>query len=111
MPRPTLYRKEYAEIARRLCSNYAPSNPELADLLGVSPRTLTDWRARHPEFMAACSLGKEAANQRVVESLYNRAVGDFVEIEKKYTIGSSRRTEKVREYIPPDVSAGKWLPT
>jgi len=30
MPRPTLYRKEYAEIARRLCSNDAPSNPELA---------------------------------------------------------------------------------
>jgi hypothetical protein len=110
MSRPSLYRKEYAEIARRFCSNYAPSNPELADLLGISPRTLTDWRARHPEFTAACSLGKDAANQRVVESLYNRAVGYFVEIEKPYTIGGRRRREKVREYIPPDVSAEKfWL--
>jgi hypothetical protein len=94
MPRNSLYRKEYAEVGRRTRSNYAASNPELADLLGVSPRTLIDWRARHPEFTAACSLGREAANQPVVE---NGAVGFHVEVEKKYTIGGRRRTEKVHE--------------
>jgi hypothetical protein len=42
--------------------------------------------------------------------MYNRAVGYSVEVEKGYTIGGRRRREKVREHIPPDVSAGKfWL--
>ena len=42
--------------------------------------------------------------------MYNRAVGYSVEVEKTYTIGGRRRREKVREHIPPDVSAGKfWL--
>ncbi|MEO7424958.1 MAG: helix-turn-helix domain-containing protein, partial [Fibrobacteria bacterium] len=42
--RPTTYRPEYAEQARKLCRNGA-TDREIADILGVCVRTFYRWRA------------------------------------------------------------------
>lgn len=72
--RPTAYVPEYAAEAKELCDQGA-TNPELAHHFGVATRTITDWRNAHPEFREAVGLGKDAADERVVRSLYERALG------------------------------------
>jgi hypothetical protein len=51
---PSLYSPQYIEIARKVCSNFAATNAELADILGVSIPTIMRWKSQRPEFHAAC---------------------------------------------------------
>jgi hypothetical protein len=107
---PSLYSPRYIEIARKVCSNFAATNAELADILGVSIPTIMRWKSQHPEFRAACVAGKAAANERVVESLFARAVGYSYDAEKVFCSGGRIRRAKVREHLPPDVGAAiRWL--
>jgi hypothetical protein len=49
---------------------------EVARLLGVGgPTTIKRWRAAHAEFAEAFKVGKDLADERVVSSLYSRAIG------------------------------------
>lgn len=72
--RPTSYRPEYAEQVAKLCALGA-TDYELADFFGVDVRTIYRWRHSHPEFCQAQKVGKEAADERVERSLYQRAIG------------------------------------
>jgi hypothetical protein len=106
----SLYRPEYTEIARRACQTYAATDMELADLFGISTATVFNWKIRNPEFAAACAIGKAAANERVINALFHRAVGHFVQAEKVFVSGGRVRRVPVREYFPPDVGAIRlWL--
>jgi hypothetical protein len=56
------------------------------------------WKAHHQEFFDAFRVGRESSDERVVESLYHRAVG--------YTYKEGKR----QVHMPPDVGACKmWL--
>lgn len=70
------------------------------------------WQALHAEFLAAVRVGKEAADDRVERSLYQRAVGytfDTVTIFAPTTVRNAAVIEH-REHCPPDVGAQKlWL--
>lgn len=72
--RPSLYRPEYAEQAKKLCLLGA-TDQEMADFFGVALSTLNLWKLRHPEFSESLSEGKQVADARVVRSLYQQAVG------------------------------------
>jgi len=50
--RPTRYRPEQAELARKL-RRYGLIDREVADILDISPRTFYRWRGAHEEFAAA----------------------------------------------------------
>ncbi len=54
---------------------------EIAMVLGISTATLTAWKRRHPEFLAALKRGGLQADSDVVASLHKRAVGyEFTEV-------------------------------
>lgn len=72
--RPTKFRKEFIEQARKLCLIGA-TDDQVADFLGVDPRTIYRWKNENEEFCKALRVGKEEADARVVRSLYQRAVG------------------------------------
>ena len=72
--RPTLHRPEYNEQARNHCLLGA-TNPQLAELFDVSPRTIDSWIASIPEFGEAVRQGRAVANAQVARSLYERAIG------------------------------------
>lgn len=78
--RPTLYKPEYAELAR----NYALLGATLDDigpLLGVTPRAVKKWKVEHPEFAAAIEDGNQHADARVMGSLYQKCLaGDTTAI-------------------------------
>lgn len=104
--RPTAYKAEYVEQARKLCELGA-TDVELADFFKVSIRTISDWRVRHADFLQALNLGKEVADKRVTTSLYQRAMGYTFDAEKIFMPAGSKQPVRVayREHVPPDTTA------
>lgn len=107
--RPTDYKPEYAEQARKLCELGA-TDYELADFFSVNTVTIYRWRNVHEEFCNAVTCGKEAADQRVARSLYNRAVGYTYESEKVFNHQGEILRAPIAEHVPPDPGAAmNWL--
>lgn len=107
--RPTLYRPEYAEQAKGLCEKGA-TDMELADEFGVNVGTIYSWKHSQPEFFKALVDGKDACDDRVERSLYQRAVGYSFNSEKIYQFqGQIIRADTI-EHVPPDPGAQmSWL--
>jgi hypothetical protein len=59
--RPTLYRPENAELARKFCM-LGFTNETLAGFFGVARRTVDNWIATHPDFTDAVKRGRAAAD-------------------------------------------------
>src|SRR5215471_18710453 len=73
--RPTSYQPEYATVVEKLCLLGA-RDADLARAFDVSESTIDNWKAAHPEFLAALKAGRELADADVAHSLYRRALGD-----------------------------------
>ncbi len=107
--RPTAYKQEYAEQARKLCQLGA-TDIELADFLGVDTATIYRWRNTIPEFCEAVKVGKDACDDRVERSMYQRAVGYTFESEKVFQYQGQIVRASVREHVPPEPgSQMNWL--
>jgi len=107
--RPTVYRPEYAEQARKLYTKGA-TDVEVADFFGVTVVTLWRWRMSNDDFCKASRVGREAANERVVASLYHRAIGYTFQSEKIFQFQGDIIRAKTREHVPPDFpSMSFWL--
>lgn len=72
--RPTDYTDAHCEGARKLACLGA-TDTEIADFFGVDVRTVYRWKHTHDEFCQSLKDGKQAADDRVVRSLYHRAIG------------------------------------
>lgn len=108
--RDSLYQPEYAEQARKLCLLGA-TDQELADFFEVSVATIYNWKNAHPAFLEAIRAGKVKADAEVADSLYKRATGEHVEIQKlvKKEDGTFEAI-KYMQYLPGDPQAAlKWL--
>lgn len=108
--RPTRYKSEYVEQARKLCLLGA-IDKEIADFFGVSVATLNTWKTAHPEFLESLKAGKQIADANVAQSLYNRALG-YTTKETKIASFEGRITDTldVDKHYPPDpTSAIFWL--
>lgn len=111
--RPSDYRPEYNELARRYALLGA-TDVQMADFFGVTEKTLLSWKDKHPEFLQSIKGGKEAADARVAESLYHRALGYKCPETKAQWVqdGSGGRWEyaDLEKQYPPDTQAASlWL--
>jgi len=107
--RPTDYKPEYPEQARKLCKLGA-IDVELADFFGVTVQTIGNWKAAHEEFFAATKLGKDESDARVEKSLYHRALGYSHDAVKIMAVDGAVVREEYREHYPPDTTAAIfWL--
>lgn len=107
--RPTDYKPEFAEQAKKLCELGA-TDIELADFFEVDVRTIYRWRNSDEEFCQAVKAGKDSADDRVERALYQRAVGYTFESEKVFNYQGEIVRAPVREHVPPDAGAGfNWL--
>lgn len=107
--RPTSYRPEFTEQARKLCE-LGMTDQELARFFEVHVATIYRWQATIPEFCEALKVGKAPADDRVERSLYHRACGYTFASEKVFQFqGQIVRAETV-EHVPPDTTAAIfWL--
>ena len=107
--RSTLYKKEYARIAKSLALLGA-TDSEIADALGVCERTINNWKKSHKEFFAALKEGKIIADANVADSLYNRALGySHPELKVFNNMGEIVTFECEKHYPPDPTSAIFWL--
>lgn len=109
--RPSSYSDTYPKQAEKLCLLGA-TDQEIADFFEVSIRTLYQWKSVHPEFSQALKAGKEEADERVVRSLFQRAIG-YEQDEVKIFMPAGAKEPVYAPYrakIAPDVTAGIfWL--
>lgn len=108
---PTKYKPEYAEQARKYCLLTAATDEQLASFLGVSTKTIDNWKNRHPDFLQAVQEGKKIADANVAEGFYRRAVGiEFTEVTRELVGTELTVTKEVTKFIPPDAGAAlNWL--
>lgn len=114
--RPSSYRAEYAEQARKICLLGA-TDEFLANFFGISVATVNKWKEDHPDFSEALKDGKDRADAEVANSLYRRALGYSCDAVKIVTVSRSSDPAKpeqktvehdlvaYREHYPPDTTA------
>ena len=107
--RPTIYRDEYVDQARRLAL-LGLTNDEMAKFFGIGTATFDRWMAAHDVFRCAVNESKFIADGDVAQSLYKRAVGySHPDVHISNFQGEITVTDTVKHY-PPDTGAGVfWL--
>lgn len=108
--RPTKYLSVFDDHARKFCLLGA-TDKDLANFFNVSLRTINQWKKEHPSFKEALSEGKVVADANVAASLYKRATGTTVKIEKACIDKQGiPHVVAVTEELPGDVHAQRfWL--
>lgn len=109
--RPTEYKAEYVtrvlEMAERGATDF-----EIADSLGVSVRTLYRWKAEREDFRHSLKIAKDIADERVVRSLYQRAIGYEQDSIKIFMPAGSDKpviAEYVEKIAPDTTACIFWL--
>jgi len=108
--RPSLYREEFAEQARKPCLLGA-TDQELADFWGIAVSTLYLWKRDHAEFSEATIRGKILADAEVASKLFERAIGYQHGATKLYRNedGTVNRVEYQVHHAPDTQAASLWL--
>lgn len=107
--RPSSYRPEFAEQARKLCEMGA-TDWDLAQFFEVTTVTIWRWSQVHEEFCNALKAGKEAADERVARSLYHKAIGYSREAVKIMQYEGGVIEAPYVEHTAPDTTAAIfWL--
>lgn len=102
--RPSKFKPEFVEQARKLAALGA-TDRDAADFFAVNEATLHRWKHTHADFCEALKVGKEAADQRVEQSLYRKAVG-YTQDDIHFSSYEGVVTETPYvKHIPPDTTA------
>lgn len=109
MARPSKFNEQ---IKAKMLELYekGKTDQQVADIIGVSVRTIDNWKGKHPEFLQALKEMKQVADELVVASLFSRAVGYSHKEEQTFMYkGEVIVHENIKQY-PPDVTAAIfWL--
>lgn len=109
--RPSDYKPEYAKQAAKLCALGA-TDQEIADFFEVDVRTIHNWKHAHEEFFHSIKTAKEAADERVERSLFQKAIGYEQDEVKIFMPGGADKPvyAPFRAKIAPDTTAAIfWL--
>lgn len=107
--RPSKYKSEFAEQARKLCLLGA-TDEELADFFEVSSDTIHEWKKVHNEFSESIKKGKIQADSEIADKLYHRASGyEHQEDDIRAVNGEIVITPTIKHYPPDTTAAIFWL--
>ncbi|MFW0776344.1 MAG: hypothetical protein ACN2B6_01310 [Rickettsiales bacterium] len=109
MGRPTAYKPEYADQAKKLCGMFGATDMDLSKYFGVTERTIYNWKHDHEDFFQALK-SKKLANERVERSLYERATGYSHPEDKIFNNNGEEMIVETMKHYPPDTGAAiAWL--
>lgn len=103
--RPTKFKEEYVEQSFKLCRK-GFTDADMADFFNVDVATINRWKKAHPEFCASLNEGKQYFDDKVVDALYNRAIGYTITEEREEdSEASGKKTVKVTKQVAGDTTA------
>jgi transposase-like protein len=115
---PSPYDPSQLELVRKV-AQLGATEKEIADIIGVTDRTIRNWKNRHEEFAAVLKVGKQQPDDNVERSFYQRSVGYEVTEQQAIKIKIQEKTGTFREevvvvdvlkHVPADsFAAFKWL--
>jgi hypothetical protein len=94
--RPSRYRPEFVDHARKLC-RLGATDKELAEFFGVAESTLAKWKLAHWGFSESLKEGKSESDAEVADRLFKRATGYSHKDTKFATFEGKIRDSK--EYV------------
>jgi hypothetical protein len=107
--RPTAYKEEYCEQARKLCL-LGLTDKEMAKYFEITEKTLNNWKNDYPEFLQSLKEGKENADANVAISFYKRALGYEHPEDKIFNNNGAAMIVPTIKHYPPDSAAClSWL--
>jgi len=102
--RPTAYKPEYVEQAKKLCLLGA-DDKALADFFGVSEKTINTWKNKYPEFFQSLKEGKTQKDSAVEKSLLERALGYTCPDTHISNYQGEITVTPIEKHYPPDTTA------
>lgn len=90
--------------AKKLCL-LGLGDKELAKAFGVDVTTIEYWKKERPGFKEALRAGKQEADTKVVNALYEKAVGYSHKETKVFLFQGDIITQEIDKIYPPDTTA------
>ena len=107
--RPSKYKQEYVEQARKLC-RLGATDKQLCDFFSIAESTLNKWKLEYEDFSESLKEGKILADAEVAERLYHRAIGySHPEVKVFNNQGEILTHDTVKHYAPDTTAAIFWL--
>ena len=78
------------------------SNAQIANNMGVTSKTLFEWRKKYPKINNALKKGKEVADYEVENALFKRACGYEYYEEKSVERNGNVEIIRTKKHVPPD---------
>ena len=107
--RPTKWTKDI----KRQCELMAKrgwTDEQMAELLGISRDTFSNWKKRYPKFFNALKDWKDEADRKVERCLYERACGFSCPEDKVFNHNGNPLVVPTIKHYPPDTTAAIfWL--
>lgn len=85
------------------------TDEEIANNLGISHQTLITYKQQFPEFLEAIKTGKNAADCKVINAMFKRAIGyeyeEVTTVTRKGPDGTTTETRVVKKQEAPNTTA------
>lgn len=85
---------------------------EIAEVIGVHPQRLSEWKGKYPEFAEALKAAREKPLEAVEASMFRSAMGYTHREEKifySHRTGKIKRIEVMKHYPPNPASAALFM--
>lgn len=108
--KPLLFTDEMKKIAIRMAETLGATDEQLAEVLGVSKRTIDYWKTNEEEFFAHLKEAKVKADMKVARALRQRALGySHPDVHITAWQGEAIITDITKHYPPDTAAAFIWL--
>lgn len=82
------------------------TDKQIAEKIGVSERTFTDWKSRFPSISSVLKKGKDVVDRQVENALLKRALGyEYEEVSEKFEGGILTERKVTKKQVVPDTTA------
>lgn len=107
--RPSDFHPGMCDLVEKLC-RLGATDEQIADFFGKSVSTINNWKNDHPEFLEAIKTGKIVADMQVANSLFKKATGYTIQMQKTVGRGADMKVMTLDVAIEPDTTAAIfWL--
>jgi len=103
--RPTKYNKEYHSNIIYWMAKTGLTDKQMAGELGITEKTLNNWKNAHEEFLLSLKRGKEEPDSKVEDALYQRALGYSHPEDKIFNQNGVPLVVPTIKHYPPDPTA------